>query len=389
MPRQRQTEYIEVQGKEAVIFQRGDIWYMRIQMPGSGEYHRASCRTSSKAKAVKMANKKYFGYDAMADAGIVVTRRKMGDLIDQMVANMERLVKIKQLSPHMLIIYRSKANVLRTYWAKWMPGEVTSHAWDEYIIHRLENGKSHHEGEVLSPVTLRHERMTMKKVLEVAQAEKLITHLPMLKSPVQKEGTGIRPSFEANEMELLELFLYERAGQPDDPYYFDRYYLLIFIEFMRFTGLRTNDVRLLKRWDITIEKRPSDGRAVLFIHATGKAKDRIAVSQPEAVEWLQKLHDHIPYIPRDGMLFPNKTGTGPKKFDGIMRRTLKAIKLLKDHKGRDRSPYSLRHFYAMSKINRGINIHDVAENMGCRIKVLERYYASHQKAMERLDQRSA
>jgi site-specific recombinase XerD len=389
MPRQRQTEYIEVEGTEAVIFRRGDIWYMRVRMPGSGDYHKASCKTKNKTVAIKKCRKQYFGYDALNDAGIVVTRRTMADLIDQMVANMERLVKIQQLSSHMLTIYRSKANVLRTYWAKWMPGEVTAQAWNEYIAHRLETGKSHYADRLLSPITLRHERMTMQRVLEVALTEKLISHLPILKSPVQKAGTGVRPSFSLKEIEILELWLAQRMGYPDEPYYRERRYLYLYIQFMRYTGLRTNDMRLLRLRDVEIHHRPCDGQEVLAIRARGKGKDRVVISQSDAVEWWRNILKYHGHLAPDALVWPNQTGTGPKKFDGIMRRTLISAGLLKDEKGLDRSPYCLRHHYAMQKVERGVYLHDLADNMGCGMPVLSRYYTNHAKALERIDQRSA
>ena len=93
---------------------------------------------------------------------------------------------------------------------------------------------------------------------------------------------------------------------------------------------------------------------------------------------------------RDDLVFPNAAGDKPKRFTQILRRNLKAAGLLYDEHGYPRSAYSFRHYYATLKVNNAKTpVKDLGENMGCSMKVLDRYYTSHQRALERLEQRSA
>jgi integrase len=39
--------------------------------------------------------------------------------------------------------------------------------------------------------------------------------------------------------------------------------------------------------------------------------------------------------------------------------------------------YSLRHFYAMLSLRRGIGVFDVARNMGTSVQVIQNYYSKH------------
>ena len=39
--------------------------------------------------------------------------------------------------------------------------------------------------------------------------------------------------------------------------------------------------------------------------------------------------------------------------------------------------YSLRHFYAVSSLRRGIGVFDVARNMGTSVQVIQNYYGRH------------
>jgi integrase len=39
--------------------------------------------------------------------------------------------------------------------------------------------------------------------------------------------------------------------------------------------------------------------------------------------------------------------------------------------------YSLRHFYAVLSLRRGIGVFDVARNMGTSVQVIQQYYGKH------------
>lgn len=44
--------------------------------------------------------------------------------------------------------------------------------------------------------------------------------------------------------------------------------------------------------------------------------------------------------------------------------------------------YSLRHFYAVSSLRRGIGVFDVARNMGTSVQVIQNYYGKHATPMK-------
>jgi integrase len=44
--------------------------------------------------------------------------------------------------------------------------------------------------------------------------------------------------------------------------------------------------------------------------------------------------------------------------------------------------YSLRHFYAVSSLCRGIGVFDVARNMGTSVQIIQNYYGKHATPMK-------
>ena len=53
---------------------------------------------------------------------------------------------------------------------------------------------------------------------------------------------------------------------------------------------------------------------------------------------------------------------------------LAAIKLSENRDKEKYTLYSLRHFYAVMMIRRGIPVFDIARNMGTSVQIIEKYY---------------
>ena len=48
--------------------------------------------------------------------------------------------------------------------------------------------------------------------------------------------------------------------------------------------------------------------------------------------------------------------------------------MLNDNMGEKRTPYSIRHTYATLRLESGVNIHLLAQQMGTSVAIIERHY---------------
>ena len=56
--------------------------------------------------------------------------------------------------------------------------------------------------------------------------------------------------------------------------------------------------------------------------------------------------------------------------------------LVRNSAGHKFTLYSLRHFYAVMALTKGIDIYTVARNMGTSVKIIEDYYGRHATPVE-------
>lgn len=393
MPRQRSTEYIEVEGTEAVIYQRGRTWHMRVRVPDTSQYDRRTCGPRDRDAAVRHCREVYFDLHRRHREGISPATRTLGQLADQTLERLQRRRRVEALSPHMLTLLESKIRTLMLYWAEQTPEAVTAAAWADYIVHRRETGRARGGG-VLSATTLRHEKLAMAEILHTALAEKLINHIPVLKTPPQTKGTGIRPALVTNEIKQILDEIMRRLMQEDgDPAKNNARVLLFhYVNILFSAGLRTNDIKLLRWRDIAF-RRNAKGEEIVVIEARGKVKMadrqgspyRVCVGGPDAADWIRSLAEHYPHAKPDDLLFRNDTGTGPRRFTRIFKRLVRHLRIETDSDGRVRTPYSLRHSYAMTMLNRKVSPEDLSLNMGCSVRMIERFYGSHRRVLDKVD----
>ena len=163
--------------------------------------------------------------------------------------------------------------------------------------------------------------------------------------------------------------------------------LSIYVPFMAATGMRPGTEAEFLEWrHIDVEIR--DGQPVLhFRLQKGKRGPRNFVAHNSCWLLLERLRQLSPdlsdmtleavlkkRVPK--LLFRLSDGSVPDNWNKPFRQWLEDTKLLNcPVTNKERSLYSLRHYYATQRLLEGIPIHDLAEQMGTSVLMITRHYS--------------
>ena len=163
--------------------------------------------------------------------------------------------------------------------------------------------------------------------------------------------------------------------------------LAIYVPFMAATGMRPGTEAEYLEWrHIDVEIR--DGQPILhFRLQRGKRGARNFVAHNSCWLLLERLRQLSPdlagmtleevlkkKIPK--LLFRLSDGSVPDNWNKPFRQWLEDSELLNcPVTGKERSLYSLRHYYATQRLLEGIPIHDLAEQMGTSVLMITKHYS--------------
>jgi integrase len=277
--------------------------------------------------------------------------------------------------------YRTKkylnGNVRRVeLWALRYLGEhridlITASVLADYIEWRLAG----REGPALS--TLRNERTALNQVFLFARRKGFIRDLPILRIKPAKQTA--RPDIpEAEWQKLCDYMDAYVVTAQDRRRHRERFYLTRYILILANTGIRVGEARKL-RWQDISETRTLTGESRVVLTVRGKTGEREVVCNAGVEAYLRDLagirsqevkgevplHEHV-FCLRDG----RPVGSFKNGFTRILREA--GVLFTSDRK--KRVPYSLRHTYATMRISEGVNVFQLAANMGTSVEMIEQFY---------------
>ena len=163
--------------------------------------------------------------------------------------------------------------------------------------------------------------------------------------------------------------------------------LTLYVPFMAATGMRPGTEAEFLEWrHIDVEIR--DGQPILhFRLQRGKRGPRNFVAHHSCWLLLERLRQLSPDLSdmtleavlkkrMPKLLFRLSDGSVPDNWNKPFRQWLEDTHLLNCAvTGKERSLYSLRHYYATQRLLEGIPIHDLAEQMGTSVLMITKHYS--------------
>ncbi len=156
-----------------------------------------------------------------------------------------------------------------------------------------------------------------------------------------------------------------------------------FVGLMAFTGMRPFEAMKLQWHDIQTFNTDG-GKLATKIYVSGKNKERILVTRDDATHYVFDIYERINFYrlgnspdivdQLDGYVFSQIDGAQIKSFKKGLRALLEAANVRQDIRGKERDAYSFRHYYATQRLQKGVSVYSLAENMGTSVPVIEDHY---------------
>jgi integrase len=154
------------------------------------------------------------------------------------------------------------------------------------------------------------------------------------------------------------------------------------------TGIRHGTEALGLRWKNVSWHTPKDEEPYLRLDVDGKTGKRSLIARDRTKEYLDRqrlLYEHLQggdfneflKLKKEDYVFADRHGK-PVKVSAInqnFNEFLSAMKLKVGADGKDRTPYSLRHYYITQALMKGISHHKIATQVGTSTAMIDDFYS--------------
>jgi len=396
-------------------------WWIRFSIKGQGQ-QRIPLNTYDEHEAQTLAVAKYHETRGISNAGLSVSRKRIGAIAEEFIEEIEFAVAQEEK-----LAYQAKQYppIIRTYFVPYVAGKlkdkaisaVTADDLDEYWKWRktywskgpgknksfirykrtkIVDGKPK-TTKLKRPVkegppahsTLNKEAMLWRQFFRFCVRKKYALEMPPIKLEKSKKRTvDAKPGFTLKEFLRLESVSKSRVDEAAEikeygRLHMDRMKLHCFIMIAGYSGLRSTELNNLRWGDIDereVELEEGLKYLTTVIQAGGKGKEREMVPLPEVIIHLQTL-DQLFFLDMgrepdvNDPVFAKADGTPMKSFKKGLASLLEAAGLRTTTDGkRMRDSHSFRPFYISQQIREGVNPHMLIRNTGTTGKMVNEHY---------------
>jgi len=140
------------------------------------------------------------------------------------------------------------------------------------------------------------------------------------------------------------------------------------------TGMRPAEMKNL-RWRDIMHAKDREGREIVVLFVQGKGKSRNLVAPKSVGDYLERIRGKSKAKGPDDRVFTNVTGKPAKTlYNSLISDLLKEAKLREGTLGVPRSTYCFRHTYATLRLQEGVDVYFLAEQMGTSVHMIEQHY---------------
>jgi integrase len=147
------------------------------------------------------------------------------------------------------------------------------------------------------------------------------------------------------------------------------------------SGLRVGEANSLQ-WRDVVPFVDEHGRKNVQLHVRGKTGQRVVIPRVRVAIFLDRLSRLYDGADSGDLVFRMRDGSAVTTLIDQFNAVLALAGLTHNSAGEKYTLYSLRHFYAVQALTKGIDIYTVARNMGTSVKIIEDYYGRHATPVE-------
>jgi integrase len=379
------TESIVVKPEQIRLVRRDDSkkWQVHYKLDGVKTWFRRSSDTADVKEASRIAERMWMKATFDHEEGRPVISKKFKPVAEIVLRRMEAEIAAGTAKPS----FRDYVSAIKLYlipfYGLYNVDGIKPSTISEFHVWRREK-----VGRELSGSAQNNHNAALNLIFDEAIERGYMT---AYERPLTK-NTGVesdrRAEFSHEELEVMmkyaaKFILDGRTARTK----IIRELLAIYVPFMAATGMRPGTEAEYLEWrHIDVEVR--DGQPVLhFRLQRGKRGARNFVAHNSCWLLLERLRQLSPdlagmtleevlkkKIPK--LLFRLSDGSVPDNWNKPFRQWLEDSELLNcPVTGKERSLYSLRHYYATQRLLEGIPIHDLAEQMGTSVLMITKHYS--------------
>ena len=140
------------------------------------------------------------------------------------------------------------------------------------------------------------------------------------------------------------------------------------------TGMRPTEMRNL-RWRDIMPAKDREGREIVVLFVQGKGKSRRLVAPKSVGDYLDRIRAISKATGPDDWVFTTITGRFAKTlYNTLIADLLNEANLREGAQGVPRSTYCFRHTYATLRLQEGVDVYFLAEQMGTSVQMIESHY---------------
>ncbi len=140
------------------------------------------------------------------------------------------------------------------------------------------------------------------------------------------------------------------------------------------TGMRPSEMKNL-RWRDIFPAKDREGREIVVLFVQGKGKSRKLVAPKSVGDYLERIKAISKATEPNDSVFTTVTGEPAKSlYKALITDLLAEADLREGTQGVPRSTYCFRHTYATLRLQEGVDVYFLAEQMGTSVKMIEDHY---------------
>jgi integrase len=376
---------------EVLLFVRNGIFQARIYK-GDRKYLYRSLKTNELAVARQKAEALWHKIGNLIEMGMPITQVSMSQLIDEYVKLRENDYKLsltakqnisneQHTSKQMLRQIQRVVKFWREYCGNMSVDRVDDAVLREYITWRKEYyhrmpAEKRPKNAKLNPTdkTLQWELILGKMLVKYAHEKGYRGKMQLPTYSFTAKKKIVRPAFTRSDFKTLLQALRDLVKETtSEKYYYARRLLQTYVLILSDTGMRVGEANKLKWGDLTpiVDGR---GRKNYEIKVRGKTGVRSVVGRTNVYGYFERMRKLNETNEPSDYIFRMKGGSRIITLIDQFQRVLESAKIAMNGDGERYTLYSLRHFYAVRFLRKGIPVWDIARNMGTSVKMIQDYY---------------
>ncbi len=359
-------------------------WQVHYKIEGLKTWFRKSVQTTDVDKAVQLAERLWMKATFEHEEGRPVISKKFKPVAEVVLRRLEEEIKAGTAKP-IAKDYVSAINLyLIPYYGNFNVDSIKPTTVSQFHVWRKQK-----VGRELSGSAQNNHNAAFNLVMDEAIQRGYLTdyHRPSTKNTGAESDR--RAEFSHEELEALIKYAptFIAEGRTDRTQMIRQVLAQAYLPFLAATGIRAGTESENLEWR-HIDVEVVNGQPVLHIRLQqGKLGPRNFVAHNSCwriLEVMRQISPDLNDIPLEEVLkqriakkvFRLSDGSVPDNWNKPFRQMLEGCDLLKcPVTDKERSLYSLRHYYATQRLLESIPVHDLAQQMGTSVLMIQKHYS--------------